>query len=137
MEVPSADPLLLRQLINELHVELWMQLRFLEAVAEEAARFSGEAINPRAAAGGGGPIFDDEFVAAAGDDSIMFEDGESIADEGGDAIVIYDEEPAVSTETNPIVFEDDEWTVYNTRIELDLTVVVLNSAFVILTNAYA
>ena len=108
MEVPPADPLLLRELINELHEEFRIQLRFLEALAEEAARFSGVAINPRAAAGGGSPMFDDEFVAAAGDDPIVVEDGESIADEGGDAIVIDDDEPAVGTETNPIVIDDDE-----------------------------
>ena len=108
MEVPPADHLLLRDLINELHVEFRMQIRFLEALAEEAARFSGAAINPRAAAGGGGPIFDDDFVAAAGDDPIVVADGESIGDEGGDAIVIDDDEPAVGTEANPIVIEDDE-----------------------------
>ena len=124
MEVPPADPLLLRELINELHEEFRIQLRFLEALTEEAARFSGAAINPRAAAGGGGPIYDDEFVAASVDDPIVIEDGESNADEGGDAIVIDDEELAVGTETNPIVIEDDEWLELNARTELDLTIVV-------------
>ena len=115
LEVPPADPLLLRELINELHEEFRIQLRFLEALAEEAARFSGAAINPRAAAGAGGPIFDDEFIAAAGDDPIVVEDGESIADEvveqvaveDNDAIVIEDDQPEVGTETNPIVIEND------------------------------
>ena len=80
----------------------------LEALSEEAARFSSAAINPRAAAGRGGPIFDDEFVATVGDDPIVVEDGESIADECGDAIVIDDDEQVVGTEANPIVIEDDQ-----------------------------
>ena len=116
MEVPPSHPLLLRELINELHEEFRIQLRFLEALAKEAARFFGVAINPRAAAGGGGPIFDDEFFAASGDDQIVVEDGESIADEDveqvavedNDAIVIEDDQPEVGTETNPIVIVDDE-----------------------------
>ena len=113
-----------RELIKELHEKFRIQLGFLVALAEEASRFSGASINPRAAAGGGGPIFDDEFVAVAGDDPILVEDGESIADEGGDAIVIEDDQPEVGTETNPIVIEDDEWTEYDTRTELDSTIVV-------------
>ena len=116
IEVSPADFLLLRELINELHEEFRIQLRFLEALAEEAALFSGAAINSRAAAGVGGPMFDDEFVAAAGDDPIVVEDGESIADEDvepvavedNDAFVIEDDQLEVGTETNPIVIEDDE-----------------------------
>ena len=112
MEVPPADPLILRELINELHEKFRIQLRFLEALAEEAARFSGPAINARAAAGGGGPIYDDEFVAAASDDPIVVEDGESIADEDvepvADGIVVEDDQPEIGTETNPIVIDDDE-----------------------------
>ena len=38
MDIPSDQPLLLRDLINELYVEFRMQIRFLEELAIEAAR---------------------------------------------------------------------------------------------------
>ena len=63
IDISSAQPLLLRELINELHVEFRMQIRFLEELAEEAARASGAAIIPEAAAGGGGAVYDDESIA--------------------------------------------------------------------------
>ena len=99
MDIPSDQPLLLRDLINELHVEFRMQIRFLEELAVKAALASGAAINPGAVAGGGGPVYDDETIAD--------EDVELVAVEDDDVIVVEDDQPEVGTETNPIVIEDD------------------------------
>ena len=100
MDIPSDQPLLLRDLINELHVEFRMQIRFLEELAVEAARASGAAINPGAVARGGGPVYDDETIADENNEPIVVEDDEPI--------VIEDDEPVVGSKEKPIVIEDDK-----------------------------
>ena len=66
----------------------------------EAARASGAAINPRAAASAGGAVYYDKRIA--------IEQGEAIVIEYDEPIVIEDDEPAVGTKVKPIVIEADE-----------------------------
>ena len=100
MDIPPDRPSFLRELINELHVKFRLQVRFLEALVEEAAHASGAAIIPMAAAVGGDAIEGDEPIAIEGDEPTAIEDDK--------LIVIEDDEPVVGTKDKPIVIEDDE-----------------------------
>lgn len=59
---------------------------------DEAARASGAAINPIAAACDGGAVYDDKTIAI----------------ENGETIVIEDDERAVGTKEKPIIIQDNE-----------------------------